>query len=93
MIILKNAKEKKNTTQNAGHGGMRPHHPGVHVIISILILIIPVPISTLQAVAHGSGWGAVVVAVVILLPLAVSQCCHSWSGLIFIPAIVLWLVF
>ena len=50
MIILKNAKEKKNTTQNAGHGGMRPHHPGVHVIVGVLILVVPVPVSTSRGV-------------------------------------------
>ena len=40
--------------QNAGQGGMRPRHPGVHVIIGVLILVIPVPIST--------SWGVVAVS-------------------------------
>ena len=70
--------------QNAGQGGMRPRHPGVHVIIGVLILVIPVPIST--------SWGVVAVSfsspslLLFMVPQVV-----LWSGLVFVLAVVLWL--
>ena len=85
MIILKNTKEKKTLpTQNVGQGGMQPHHPGVHVIISILILVIPVPVSTSRgviAISFSSPSLLLFMAPQVVL----------WSGLVFVLAIVLWL--